>query len=194
MGHPPFDASKAVLFDLAHGQVHLEDAPLAALVPAEALVKLSGAAGADATSAFGRALGEPMGKRIARRLREAGTDAGGATVETVVDHLSGELGLSGLGLLGVERWGRALILVVDQSPLGTGGDDLLGVIVEAALGSAVGKDVTCVRLGRDGVRARFLVAGKEGAEKVRGWIGGGTSWGDALARLHAETNAARGEA
>jgi hypothetical protein len=174
------------LFDLAHGQVHLEDAPLRVLVPADALAKLCEAAGSDAISAFGQALGEPMGRRVARRLGAAGTDALGSTVEAVVDHLGGEMALAGLGVLGVERWGRALVFVLDQSPLGAAGDGLVGTVLEAAVRSASGKDARCVLLGRDGARARFIVAGSEGADRVSASLKGGASWGDVLVRLHAD--------
>ncbi len=47
-----FDPSKAVTFDLTHGLVHLEGAPSRVLVPAEALLALAAAAGAEATAAF----------------------------------------------------------------------------------------------------------------------------------------------
>src|SRR6202000_2987998 len=103
MPPPPFDSSKAVLFDLAHGQVHLEDAPQRVLAPAAGLLQLCEAAGPDATSALARALGEPMGRRVARRLNVAGSDVMKASVEAVVDHLGGYLAIAGFGVLGAER-------------------------------------------------------------------------------------------
>src|SRR5262245_38721231 len=110
-----FDPSKAVTFDLSHGLVHLEGAPSRLLVPSDALVLLAKAAGPEAAAMFGRSLGEAMGRRVASRL--AATEGVSSTpVEVVVDHLGGELALAGLGSLGLERWGRALVLVVDQSP------------------------------------------------------------------------------
>jgi hypothetical protein len=174
-----FDPSKAVTFDLAHGLVHLEGAPARLLVPAEALVLLAGAAGPEATATFGRLLGEALGLRVASRLAAAA-----APVEAVVEHLGGELALSGLGSLGLERWGRALVLVVDQSPLGAAGDGLLEAVLAGAVEAASGRDVCAVRLGREGVRARFFVGGVPGAVKLKGWLSQGLSWGDALVRLH----------
>src|SRR5689334_22347123 len=112
-----FDPSQALTFDLAHGLVHLEGAPSRLLVPADGLLVLARAAGPAAVATFGRSLGDAMGRRVASRLAEAeGVRA--ATVEVVVEHLGGELALIGLGSLGLERWGRALVMVVDQSPLG----------------------------------------------------------------------------
>lgn len=179
-----FDPSKAVTFDLAHGLVHLEGAPARLLVPADALGALAGAAGPEAASAFGRTLGEAMGRRVASRLATA-EGVGAAAIDVVVDHLGGELALSGLGSLGLERWGRALVLVVDQSPLGAVGDALLEAALAGAVEAAAGKSVRTVLLGREGVRARFLVGGEAGAAKMKAWLAEGLAWGDALVRLHA---------
>ena len=180
----PFDPSKAVTFDLSHGLVHLEGAPSRLLVPAEAPRALADAAGPEAAAAFGRAMGEAMGRRAASRLG-AGAGVDEAPVEAVVEHLGGELALAGLGSLGLERWGRALVLVVDQSPLGAAGDGLLGAALAAALEAAAGREVRTLLLGRDAVRARFLVGGSAGVARVEAWLEDGVPWGEALVRLHA---------
>lgn len=179
-----FDPSQAVTFDLTHGLVHLEGAPSRLLVPAAALMALAGAAGADATAAFARAIGEAMGHRVAARLGGEGGGVGAASIELVVEHLRGELALAGLGSLGLERWGRAAVLVVDQSPLGAAGDGVLEGVLAAAIAACAGRSAHAVRLGRDGVRARFLLAGQAGVEKIRAWLAEGVPWGDALVRLH----------
>jgi hypothetical protein len=184
MPDPRFDPSHAVTFDLTHGLVHLEGAPSRLIVPAEALGALARAAGPGATAAFGRSTGEAMGRRVASRLAAAG-GVGGAAVDLVVEHLGGELALGGLGALSLERWGRALVLVVDQSPLGVEGDGLLEAILAGAIEAAAGRAVRALLLGRDAVRARFLIAGAAGVETVRAWLAEGVSWGDALVRLHA---------
>src|SRR5262245_15801444 len=127
-----------VTFDLAHGLVHLEGAPTRVLVPADALGALCAEAGADAVTAFGRAIGRAMGLRVAARLTasadpehagEPGAGARSASLETMVDHLGAELSLAGLGSLGLERWGHALVVVVDHCPLGARGDVLLEAII-----------------------------------------------------------------
>src|SRR5262245_44225278 len=115
MASPPFDASKAVTFDLSRGQIQKEDESRV-LVSAHALVALCQAAGPDATSIFARAVGDAIGEAIARRFERAGGDAKGATIESVVEHLGGELALAGFGALSIERWGRALVFVVDRGP------------------------------------------------------------------------------
>src|SRR5579859_5439759 len=109
MAHPPFDASKAVTFDLARGQIQKEDEPRV-LISANALIQLCQAAGGDATAAFARGAGEAIGDAIAKRFERAGGDANGAPIDVIVDHLAGEIALAGFGSLTVERWGRALVL------------------------------------------------------------------------------------
>jgi hypothetical protein len=195
MSQPPFDPTKAVTFDLVHGLVHLEDAPTRLLVPASALATLAQAAGPEATTAFARALGEPLGIRVARRLSgEKGQGVREATVDTVVDHLGGELALVGLGSLSLERWGKAMILVVDQCPLAGDAGGLLTGVLEAALRRATGSELQCVHLMRDRVRARMLITGGPAAEKARALLRDGVSWGEVLARLHAPLEEPRGAA
>jgi hypothetical protein len=125
MSNPPFDASKAVTFDLSRGQIAKEGTDARLLVSASALVALCRAAGVDATSAFARATGQSIGAGIASRFERAGHDAGAAAIDAVVEHLSGELAVAGFGRLSVERWGQALVLVVDHGPATDAGDELL---------------------------------------------------------------------
>jgi hypothetical protein len=203
-----FDPSKAVTFDLESGLVHLDGAPSRVLVPASALGALCAAAGAEAAAAFGRELGTAMGRRLASRFAASGAAAGGepaagegapdgsagvrgATLEAVVDHLGGELALAGLGTLGIERWGRALVMVLDHCPLGPGSSGLLAAVLEGALGAATGRTARALLLDRDAVRARFLIGGGAAVDRVRAWLAGGASWGEALVKLHA---APRGDA
>lgn len=192
MAFAPYRPDHDVTFDLAHGLVHLEGAPARVLVPADALGALCAAAGPDATATFGRAMGRAMGLRVAGRLAApagAGDAARGgalsATVETMVDHLGAELSLAGLGSLGIERWGHALVIVVDHCPLGARGDALLEAVLSEAVGALSARSVHAVLLARDGVRARLLLANGAAAERVRAWLAGGSSWGEALTRLHA---------
>lgn len=189
MSLPSFDPTKAVTFDLARGLVRLDDDTPRLLVPAGALLALVKAAGPGATESFAKALGEPLGERVSRRL--SGSEAlRAASPDVVLDHLGGEFALVGLGTLSIERWGRALLLVVDRSPLAQDNDaTLLTHVLEAALHQATGRTVRCVLLS-GGAQARFLIAGDAAAVKARQWLASGTSWGEVLARLHAPGGAA----
>ncbi|MFO0586010.1 MAG: hypothetical protein U0441_00655 [Polyangiaceae bacterium] len=190
-----------VTFDLQNGLVHMEGAPGRVLVPADALGVLCASASPEAVASFGGALGRTMGLRIAKRLadpapREAPSsgDVRAASVETMVDQLGAEIALAGLGSLGVERWGKALVIVIDHCPLGPRGDRLLEHVVGEAIGSAAARDVRAALLGRDGARVRLLVTSPQAADRVKGWLQEGVAWGDALTRLHAAPKAAEAHA
>src|SRR5262245_24873706 len=104
-----FDPTKAVIFDLEQGLIHLEGGPGSLLVPADILLALCEAAGPQGSEAFGRSLGDGMGRRLVRRLStdspEGVAAVCAADVDAVVDQLGGEFSLAGLGSLAIERWG-----------------------------------------------------------------------------------------
>jgi len=183
MPSPPFNAAKAVTFDLSRGQIVDASAGPRVLVPAAALFALCAASSPDAAAAFAGAVGESIGAAVAKRFESAGTSAASAGVDEVADHLGGELAVAGFGNLAIERWGRALVLVVDHGPANDG-DQVFELLLAAAVKRATGFDARCVRLARDGQSARFLMANASAAEKVGQWLSGGTPWAEALARLH----------
>lgn len=172
-----YNPSGSVSFDLVRGRVDCGGDHV--LVPADALVDLCRSAGDEAVSDFGRRLGTAAGRRVAERLG----DPSGATLEEVLEHLGGELALLGLGSLGLERWGRALVLTVDGGPFGAQLDRLLAAVLEGALQRAFGRDVHAAKLVRDDRQVRFLIASAASAGKVSEWLGAGLSYGDVLTRL-----------
>ncbi|HMI83682.1 MAG TPA: hypothetical protein VK550_06275 [Polyangiaceae bacterium] len=184
MSNPPFDASKAVTFDLSRGQIQKDGTDPRWLVSASAVIALCRDAGGEAASTFARATGQSMGAAIAARFERAGGDVSAAAIDAVFEHLSGELAVAGFGRLSIERWGQALVLVLDHSPASESGDELVRALLGAAVAGAAKLDLECVRLAREGERARFFIAGRRGAEKVRQWLGSGVSWGEAIVRLH----------
>jgi sarcosine oxidase gamma subunit len=183
-----FDPSEAVTFDLAYGHVHMDGAPNRVLVPSDALVEVCEAAGEEATASLGHAIGTAMGRRVAVRVGRGAEDrqsaVARATFELVVEHLAGELALAGLGSLSVERWGKAVVFVLDQSPLGERGDALLGETLQAAMQALSNQAGRVVRIERSGVRARFLLVAAAAVEGVRMRLREGQSWGTVLAKLH----------
>lgn len=189
MSSPEFDPSEAVTFDLAFGHVHLDGAPTRVMVPADALLALCEAAGEDEAANLGHAIGDAMGRRVAVRLgpdpdkRAEAVRAAG--FERAVSELAGELALIGLGALSAERWGRALVFVVDQCPMGDGGDPLVAVILQAALRALTGNaQARMLPLVREGARSRFLLVSGAAVEGVRERLERGESWGAVLAALH----------
>ena len=178
MGTPRFDPTHSLEFNLDRGSVKLSGSLERVLLPADALAALLRGADAETRRDFARRLGTEAGRRVAERL-----DAG-ANSEAVVEHLGGEVALMGLGALGVERWGRALVVTVTGSPLRAAGDELLAGLVEGALQRAFGRHTAVVALGRDDTLVRLLLVSSNAAERVRAWLAEGTSFGDVLGRLN----------
>jgi hypothetical protein len=187
MMSPRFDPSYALEFDLGRGQIRMANAGERLVVPSDALLALCQGAPEEAVRDFGRRLGTEAGRALLGRLG----DAGQASLEAVVEHLGGELALMGLGSLALERWGSALVLSFNHSPLGGAGDLLLGSVLEGAAQRTFGSDVVATKLVRDADHVRFLITGPEGADKASGWLSSGVAWGDVLTRL---AGAARGVA
>ena len=176
-----------VTFDLAHGQVqlgegsHSNDSGRAVIVPADALAKLTQAAGEVATQELGRALGRTLGERVARRL--SGTEkVRESAPDLVTTELATELAMVGLGELGFERWGKALLAVVHNAPAGC--DRLLTAVLEGALGAATSREVRAMVVARQGDEVRLFVGNVASIERVLAWLGEGIGWGDAITRLH----------
>ena len=175
-----FDPTHSVRFDLPRGSVIAGEEERHVLLPCAALNDLVLIAGTEAAAAVGRALGSTIGKRIATRL---GGVAGlrGSAIEDVVRDLAGELATLGLGLVSVERWGRALVVAIDRPAIA----DLpfLASILEGTLEAASEAPVRCTSLGREAGTARVLVTSESGVARARAMLDTGAAWGDVLARL-----------
>ncbi len=179
MAHARFDPTHSVRFDLGRGQLKVDGRENRLLVPSDALLGLWAEASDEAKKNFGQRLGTEIGRRAAGRLGSVEA----ASIPAMVEHLGGDIALCGLGSLSVERWGKALVLRVDGSPLGAEGDALLAAVLEGALHRAMGRDVAAVRLDRDDQRVRFLVVSPGAASRVRGWLAEGKPWGQVLTTL-----------
>ncbi len=178
MASASFNPSQSVRFDLAHGAVRAGSGDeRLLLVPLVALMDLALSAPAEAVESLGKALGAAIGRRAAARIG----DAAGSSLEDFVTQLAGEAALAGVGLWSVERWGRALVVVLEDSPLlGT----LVAPLVGAALEAASGRKVASTLLARDERTARVLVSSERAVQRVREWIASGVAWGDAITKLH----------
>lgn len=191
MADAPFDPSGAVKFDLSLGRVSLEHVTSRVLAPADGLRQLCASAGKDATREFGRSIGSGMGTRIAQRVTEEGTNK--ISPEGYIEHLRGEFALAGFGVVSIERWGNAMLFIVDHATLPPG---LVAAVLDGALERSTGRTACCVELMSSETRTRFLVASASTAEQVSAWIGEGMSWGEVMVKLHIRGNATkpRGEA
>ena len=181
MNVPSFDPTDAVRFDLPRGSVHTRgDDERVVLVPAAALSAVVASAASvspEAVDALGRALGSALGRRAAIRTGHVE----GASPEAFVTQLAGEAAIAGVGVLSVERWGRAMVVVIEGSPLASA---LLAPIVTSAIEAASGRRVWGALLSRDDRLARVFVGSEGAAGRVRAWIASGMAWGDAVVKLH----------
>jgi len=173
-----FDPTHAVRFDLPSGSVLAgNEGDRVLLVPTAALDDLVLSAPPEAVESLGRALGSGIGRRAALRMG----DAQSASIEQFVTQLAGEAAIAGVGALGIERWGKALVVTVEDSPLvGT----LLAPLVASAVEAASGRRAWCTLLSRDERLARILIGSERAVARVREWIASGLAWGEALAKLH----------
>jgi hypothetical protein len=189
--HVPSAVRRTVEFDLPMGRVRLgeEESARAVVVPAAALLAMARVAGSVAAAELGHAIGGRLGRRVAARLAGA-EGVRGSAVERVASELAHELSLVGFGLLSLERWGRALVVAIDDAPASTPAapedDVLLASIVESMFAAASGRELLRAHpLARDGARMRVLLANVAAIERVVAWLAEGSGWGDAIMRLHA---------
>jgi hypothetical protein len=172
-----FDSTHAVRFDLAEGAVRTgghDDRVV--LADAPALAALLESAPAAAGEDFARSCGGAVGRRAAARMGSIE----GATIDAFLLQLAGEAALAGLGALSLERWGRAMVVVVQGSPLPAA---LVAPFVAAAFQAAAGRAVWCTLLLRDAGGARVLVSSERAVAKARDWIASGVAWSEVLGRL-----------
>jgi hypothetical protein len=195
------DLTSAVRFDLPGGAVHTTGVGLAGqagvaeeraiLVPVAALAEALASAPRDTREHVARAIGGAIGRRAAARF-------GGiegvrtASVDAVVESLTAEIALAGFGVLALERWGKALVVVLQAPPAFE--SNFFAPLLEAALGAATAwatrATLTCMHLpdkpaGKQGDDdgLRFLVARASSAEQVRMWMSSGVTWAEALRKL-----------
>lgn len=185
--------SGALRFDLARGRVSSAGVSALVILPAEALSRICEDLGAAGRQSLGAELGTELGRRVAERL---GSSLERCSTEEFVEHLGAELALMGLGSLGVEYWGAALVFCVTHSPLsgaasppGGAGDELFAALLGGALQRAMSRQVSVLAISRSDRTARFLVCSSEAQGNVESWLGQGADFAQVLARLNASEEA-----
>jgi len=179
--------SDPIKFDLAKGQVRTGDGERLIVIPLSALDELAQSAGVPAANRFARGIGVAIGRRLANRLGslDAVRDA---SLEAFVSALALEVALAGWGTLSMERWGRAMIVVVEHAPVKE--QAIVAALVEGAIEAAAGREAHGVALGGTGP-ARVLVASEKTAARARVWTAEGVPGSDVIARLHAPAGEAQ---
>jgi hypothetical protein len=176
MSVQPFNPANAFRFDLGRGQISTPGAGPRVLLPVDSIGHLLGSLGEDARRDFGQSLGTELGRRAAERLG----DVRNASPNDVVDHLGGEWALMGLGSLGIELWGRALVFTVTGSPFGANGDEFIAAVAQGAVGRAMGRHAVVIPIHRDGDQVRLLAASMRASERARELLGQGRGYGEIL--------------
>jgi hypothetical protein len=192
-------------FDLSRGRVDRRASSDAkdghddqvVLVPLSALVGLEKLAGLEVTKQFARSIGVSFGRRVAAKLGSA-EGVAGASLEGFVSALATEVAVSGWGVLHLERWGRAMVLVVEHAPTLPAG--AFAALLEGAVEAAAAREVHAVALAgatgerTEGSSARVLIASEKSAEHARRWLVEGASEAEVIRRLHEEAKPAGGAA
>jgi hypothetical protein len=178
MGQPSFDVAGAVVFDLPRGAVRAGGTQIVC-VPIEALAAL--ADDPRVAERVGRAMGQAVGKRILTRVGSSNA-VREASIERVVTELGAEFALAGYGSLSLQRWGRAMVLVVTDGALP---DPLLHAVFAASLEVSTGQKVACTTLTREGTKVSVLVSSERAVKQAGDWLGSGIAWGEVLTRLQA---------
>lgn len=203
MAHP-FDPSRAVAFDLGVGRIGMSDGDPYVMVPASALAAL--AAGQTDARGLGRAMGVKAAGRVAKRLARPAGQSGTmppsapvgealrqAPVETLVEMLGGEIALLGLGNLRAERWGKALLFVLDPCGVDARADDLVLGLIEGALSTASERELGAAVVDRSGRSARILVGNPRAIAFALERSHQGVFFTDILRSLHAMSEPIEGQ-
>jgi hypothetical protein len=181
--------SHPVRFDLATGQVKTGDGERLIVIPLSALDELAETAGVAAANRFARGIGVAIGRRLAQKMGSI-DGVRMATLESFVSGLALEIALAGWGSLSMERWGRAMVVLVDHAPVKQPG--IVAALVEGAIEAAAGREAHGVAL-EGGGPARILVASEKTAARARVWTAEGVSGSEVIARLHSGSEAATNE-
>jgi hypothetical protein len=191
-----FDPSRTVAFDLERGHVALSDGEPHLLVPVGPLLSLLG--GELDARQLGRHVGVALVGRVAMRFKDRhGTtprDAiRAASLETVVDLLGGELALLGLGNLRVERWGRAMLFVLDPCALDARADTMVAGIFEGALTSVADREVAAVVVDRAERNVRVLAGSVGPMARAEALVRRGAFFTEIITALHEDTGRSDGD-
>lgn len=163
------------------------------LVPLTSLAGLDKIAGGEVTKQFARSIGVSFGRRVAAKLGSG--NVAGSSLEAFVSALAGEVAVCGWGALRMERWGRAMVLVVEHAPALPAG--AFAALLEGAVEAAAAREVHAVALGGekgDAGTARVLIASKKSAEHARRWLIEGASEAEVIRRLHNQSSQPGGAA
>jgi len=174
-----FDPGSFYAFDLARGAVSTRHGERVLVLSSEVVSTLVASAAKHGDLTAVRALGKRIGEQAASSL---GSDVRGATPERVATHAAGVLSLLGWGALSLERWGDALVIVLEGAPDLDPGKLGLASLLGGMLTTLSGRDIACVPVAS----GRFVVVDPSVAEQVFSWAKEGADLAQIVAKLGAE--------
>jgi len=178
------------MFDLASGSVRLTAGEPQVLVSASIVAAL--VASAPNARALGHLIGTDLAGRARIRRAMSGASSADETMRDlslmdVVDLIGGELALLGLGSLRSERWGAALLFVLDPCPLDARADDLLAGIMESAIAAAGGRSLRAAVLEHEDRAVRMLICNEVAMKRVEAFRADRLSFTTILSRLQGDS-------
>ena len=173
-----FDPTRAIVFDLARGQLRDSEGARRLNLPNDLVLRLYRESAPEVRRDFAQALGTDLGRRVSDSF---GSAVRAESVEAWTEHLGGQLALIGLGNLRVERWGKGLVLRVEGSPVETA--QLLKEVLSGALQRGLGGEIALVAF-EDVDSIAYLVLSPESARQAEELVQQGKSLSGVLESLH----------
>ena len=179
MGTPRFDPTHSLEFNFDRGTVKLGGQSERVLVPADVLASLLNGADPDTRKTSRNRLGTEAGRRVSERIDATASipTPWSSTWAASSRSWGSARSVSSAGAArSSSRWSarRCEAKATSSSPASS----------KARSSALSGARSSVLPLERDDALVRLLVVSKGTAERVRGWLGSGVSFGDALARLN----------
>ncbi len=177
------DLAGTVRFHVAEGFVEGLAGTRSLLLPSDALTRLLSEIPEKVAEAFGEQVSETFAKWILGRLGGA-ERVRSETIERVVSEFAGAFAVAGLGHLGFERWGRAMVVVLTPSsaPDAPPAPFVRGIL-RGLLGRCTGQTLAVTSLGAVGAEQRYLVSDMASGVAVEECLRSGQVWSTALSSV-----------
>lgn len=176
MGEPAFDAGLFYEFDVSAGTVRSRGGNRVLVVSERVIRPLVEASLQKGDLTALRRLGKDIGEHVASFFDVPLADL---SPEVVLGHAAGVLSLFGWGRLAFERWGSALVAVLEGAPALDEGRLGTAALLGGAVSALAGREVACVPV--EG--ASFLVVDPSIAEQVWSWAKEGVTLAELVGRL-----------
>jgi hypothetical protein len=187
MPEPLFDPGAFFQFDLANGAVRARDGARVLVLSQSVLAPLIATAVQNGDLTAVRALGNQLGESVAGSLGQGAMDR---SPETVLGHAANLIALYGWGRLHLERWGSALVLVVDELPPLDDDNLAVAALLGGMFSTLSDQEVACVPIGETNA---YLMVDPQIAEYVWSWSKDGESLGQIISRLQSADSSENAE-